>query len=283
MAASSELGEAKAMPARVGSSEIVLFRSQGVVHALDPFCAHMGAKLCHGDVSNGTLTCPLHGWKYNGDGSVAGGTQRIKSWPVVERMGGVLVFNGSEPVFGPPLDKPEYHWSSTSSTLIDSPWFALTANAFDTHHYEAVHRRRLKEPPKIAEPDRWTFCCSYLSEVTGSDPSDRLMRWLAPDGIRVTMTCFGGVLFTVKSVLGSRQASLMVGMEPSGDQTRLRLMVGSQKAGLQALVARYLYTSFLKSDLKPMTGVRLQPFTGLPVDATIERFARYLERLPISP
>ena len=29
-----------------------------------------------------------------------------------------------------------------------------------------------------------------------------------------------------------------------------------------------------------MSGVRLQPFTGLEVDAVIERFARYLESLP---
>jgi aminopyrrolnitrin oxygenase len=281
VAAGSELAEGTAMSASVGLAEVVLFRSEGQVHALDPYCAHMGAKLCHGSVSNGMLTCPLHGWKYKGDGNVAGGRNRIRSWPVVERMGGILVFNGSEPLFEPPEEQPRFRWGATSSGVIDAPWFALTANAFDTHHYEAVHRRRLKEAPETTKPDRWTFQCSYLSEVTGSEFSDRLMRWLAPNGIKVTMKCYGGVLFTVHSVLGQRQASLMVGMEPRGNQTRLRLMVGSQKPGLQAAMARYLYTSFLKSDLEPMTGVRLQPHTGLPVDAVIERFARYLESLPV--
>lgn len=278
---SSELPEGGVRQAKVGTSEIVLFRSQGQVHALDPYCAHMGAKLCHGAVTDGLLTCPLHGWKYRGDGQVSGGKDRLRSWPVVERMGGVLVFNGAEPLYEPPAEQSEYTWRTASSTLIEAPWFALTANAFDTHHYEAVHRRRLKEPAVVNEPDRFTFVCSYLSEVTGSQVSDRLMSWLAPEGIRVTMTCYGGVLFTVRSTLGDRKASLMVGMEPCQDKTRLRLMVGSQRSKLHALVARYLYTSFLRSDLEPMTGVRLQPYTGLPVDATIEQFARYLERLPV--
>ena len=283
VASSSELPEGQVQSARVGEDEVVLYRAEGKVRALDPYCSHMGARLCHGGVKNGLLTCPLHGWQYKGDGSVAGGTQRIRGWPVVERMGGILVFNGREPLFEPPPEQSEYHWSSTSSSLLDTPWFALTANAFDTHHYEAVHRRRLKEPPTITEPDQWTFSCSYLSEVTGNEVSDRMMRWLAPEGIKVTMTCYGGVLFTVKSTVGRRQASLMVGMEPRKDQTVLRLQVGSRGRGLQAVLARYLYTSFLKSDLKPMSGVRLQPYTGLAVDATIERFARYLEGLPTSP
>ena len=282
VASSEEVCEGQVRAAAVAGREIVLFRSEGRVHALDPYCAHMGAKLCHGGVKNGLLTCPLHGWQYKGDGTVAGGAQRVRSWPVVERMGGILVFNGERPLFDPPAEQPEYCWSAPSSETLDSPWFALTANAFDTHHYEAVHRRRLKEPAIIAEPDRWTFSCSYVSEVTGDEVSDKIMRWLAPEGIKVTMTCYGGVLFTVKSTLGERRASLMVGMEPQEDQTKLRLQVGSRGKGLQAVVARYLYTSFLKSDLKPMSGIRLQPYTGLAVDAVIERFARYLERLPVS-
>ena len=136
------------------------------------------------------------------------------------------------------------------------------------------------EPPTLEQPEPYLFSCSYLSQVTGSHFSDRLMQSLAPRGIRVTMTCYGGPLFTVSSVLANRQASLMVGMEPVGEKTRLRLLVGSQGGKLTALIARYLYTSFLRSDLKPMSGVRLQPFTGLEVDAVIERFARYLESLP---
>lgn len=280
VAASSEVKEGGVKAARVGDREIVLFRTHGKVHALDPHCSHMGAKLCHGKVNDGHLVCPLHGWRYKGDGGVAGGTDSINSWPVVETLGGILVFNGRIPSFSAPSHQPEYRWGGLNSTLIDAPWFALTANAFDTHHYEAVHRRRLLEPASVEQLDGWRFQCSYLSQVTGNQLSDRLMRKLAPKGIRVTMICYGGPLFTVSSTLENRTASLMVGMEPVGNKTRLRLLVGSKGGKITALLARYLYTSFLQSDLKPMTGVRLQPYTGLPVDATIERFAQYLESLP---
>lgn len=277
---SAELAEGATTSAFLGEKEIVLFRSEGKVHALDPYCTHMGAKLCQGRVDQGHLVCPLHGWRFKGDGRVAGGTQHSRAWPVAERMGAILVFYGPEALYEPPSERPELHWGGLRESLIDAPWFSLTANAFDTHHYEAVHRRRLLAEPELAQPDPWTFACSYVSEVTGHQASDRLMRWLAPDGIRVTMTCYGGTLFSVNSLLGQREASLLVGMTPRGDQTLLRMTVGTHHRGFSALMARYLYTSFLRSDLKPMTGIRLQPFTGLAVDAVIERFARYLESLP---
>lgn len=280
VAASAEVPEQSVLRAFVGEREIVLFRAEGAVHALDPYCPHMGAKLCGGKVDGGQLVCPLHGWRLEGSGRVAGLKAGVRSWPVVERMGGILVFNGAEPLYAPPEERPDFCWGAVDSTLIEAPWFALTANAFDTHHYEAVHRRRLLMPPEISQPDRFRFACTYHSQATGSQLSDRLMNWLSKGDIEVTMTCFGGPLFTVSSVLGPRRASLMVGMTPEGDHTRIRLMVGSPSRGPAALLARYLYTSFLESDLQPMTGVRLAPFTGLAVDATMERFARYLEALP---
>lgn len=280
VAASDELPEGGVRQAQVGDHEVVLFRAGGVVYALDPFCTHMGARLCNGRVTNGLLACPLHGWQYDGRGRVAGGSGSLRSWPVAERLGGILVFNGSKPLFEPPPQQEHLFWSKAHEAVIEAPWYALTANAFDTHHYQAVHRRRLLQPPTLEQPDKWRFSCSYLSEVTGSEWSDRLMQWLGKGGIGVTMTCYGGPLFTVQSILGKRRASLLVGMEPLGESTRLRLLVGSPARGAAAVLARYLYTSFLASDLKPMTGVRLNPYTGLVVDAVIERFARYLEALP---
>ncbi|HIB68179.1 MAG TPA: Rieske (2Fe-2S) protein, partial [Phycisphaerales bacterium] len=140
VAASSDIAEGQIRPASLGSREIVLFRTKGRIHALDPHCSHMGAKLCQGKIDGEHLVCPLHGWRYSGNGEVAGGMGRIRSWPVQETLGGILVFNGPKPLYAPPAHQPEFRWGGAASTLIDAPWFALTANAFDTHHYEAVHR-----------------------------------------------------------------------------------------------------------------------------------------------
>lgn len=281
VAASSDVPEGGVRAIHLGSRELVLFRSKGKLAALDPHCAHMGAKLCQGKVVDGHLSCPLHAWKYDHQGQVQGLKNSLRSWPVVEAMGAILVFNGPTPLYEPPSSPGDFHWASVKPADIDAPWFALTANAFDTHHYEAVHRRRLLEEPEIRQEGSHVFHCSYLSEVTGAQLSDRLMQSLAKDGIGVTMSCYGGTLFTVHSKLGEHRAGLLVGMEPrKDDSTRLHLFVGSQGRGVKALLARYLYTAFLKSDLEPMTGVRLQPHTGLAVDETISRFANYLESLP---
>ena len=283
VAASKELPPGGVLPARVGSREIVLFRSHsGSVRALDPHCAHMGARLQGGKVDGEHLVCPLHGWRYQGDGKVAGGRNCVRSWPVVERFGAVFVFHGQEPTFLLPEGLTHFHWSAMKGAIVDAPWYALTANAFDTHHYEAVHLRRLLEPPLIEQPDAYRFDCSYLSMPTGTALSDRLMTRLAPRGIRVTMQCYGGPLFVVQSRLGRRETALVVGMEPLGHQTRLRLSVGSPKPGPISWVAGFLYSSFLKRDLGAMSGIRLQPYTGLAVDETMERFARYLESLPVA-
>ncbi len=283
VAASSEIPLEGVRAARVGTSEIVLFRdSLGQVHGLDPFCAHMGARLQGGKVDQDHLVCPLHGWRYRGDGKVAGGRNCVRSWPVLERFGSVFVFHGQEPTFPLPDGLTQYHWNPMKGAMVDAPWYALTANAFDTHHYEAVHRRRLLEPPVVEQPDAYRFECSYLSTPTGTALSDRLMTRLAPQGIRVTMQCYGGPLFVVQSSLGQRNSALVVGMEPHGRQTRLRLSVGSPKPGPISWLAGFLYSSFLKRDLTAMSGIRMQPYTGLPVDQTMERFARYLEGLPVA-
>lgn len=198
-----------------------------------------------------------------------------------ERLGAILVFNGREPLFSPPEPPAELHWSAVKATVIGAPWYALTANAFDTHHYEAVHRRRLLEPARVERADGFRFACSYVSHATGSEISDRVMNWLSGGRIQVRMECFGGPLFLVRSQLGRRVSSLLVGMEPTAEGgTRLRLSVGSPRRGPAGLLAAYLYTTFLRRDLNAMTGIRLRPYTGLAVDATIEQFARYLESLP---
>lgn len=281
VAGSRELKEGGVLAARAGGRDLVLYRSSGRVSALDPHCAHMGARLAAGKVEGEHLVCPLHGWRYGRDGKVAGGRACVRSWPVEERLGAILVFNGRQPLFAPPDDQPQFHWRCVGSTDIEAPWYALTANAFDTHHYEAVHRRRLLEPALIERADDYRFACSYVSYATGSEVSDRLMNWLAGGRIRVRMECYGGPLFVVQSRLKSRESALLVGMEAlESGGTRLRLSVGSRSGGAVSLLTAYLYTAFLRRDLGAMTGIKLQPYTGLEVDRIMEQFARYLEALP---
>ena len=53
------------------SRELVLWRdTAGAFHLQDAFCPHLGAHLAYGgSVEGDLLTCPFHGWKFDGAGA----------------------------------------------------------------------------------------------------------------------------------------------------------------------------------------------------------------------
>ncbi|WPB55165.1 aromatic ring-hydroxylating dioxygenase subunit alpha [Xylophilus sp. GOD-11R] len=55
--------------ARLLEEEIVVWRDDdGSIHAWDDRCPHRGARLSLGGVVGGNLTCPYHGWRFDGAG-----------------------------------------------------------------------------------------------------------------------------------------------------------------------------------------------------------------------
>lgn len=61
----AELPNRKGKIVRVKGKIIALFRIDGEVFALNNICPHQGAPLAKGLVNDCTVTCPLHGWKFN--------------------------------------------------------------------------------------------------------------------------------------------------------------------------------------------------------------------------
>jgi nitrite reductase/ring-hydroxylating ferredoxin subunit len=68
---SEELQVAQVKRIQAFGREIALFRGEdGVAHALDAYCAHLGAHLAvGGKVCGNRLVCPFHAWEYDGEGS----------------------------------------------------------------------------------------------------------------------------------------------------------------------------------------------------------------------
>lgn len=56
------LGTAKEVVA--GDRIVAVFNDQGNLHALDGICPHAGGPLAEGQVINGVVACPWHGWQY---------------------------------------------------------------------------------------------------------------------------------------------------------------------------------------------------------------------------
>ena len=48
-----------------GALEVAVFNVDGELFALDNACAHTGGPIVDGLVRDGTVTCPLHWWRYD--------------------------------------------------------------------------------------------------------------------------------------------------------------------------------------------------------------------------
>jgi len=55
--------EARTYP--VGDRMIAIFNQDGIFHAMDDFCPHMGASLAEGWIEDGTIACPWHAWRFS--------------------------------------------------------------------------------------------------------------------------------------------------------------------------------------------------------------------------
>jgi phenylpropionate dioxygenase-like ring-hydroxylating dioxygenase large terminal subunit len=140
---------------------IVLFRSNGRVYALEDRCAHRGTPLSIGKVRfPGTITCAYHGWTFDATGqcvaaltegphSALPGKACIGSYPVEERANIVWVFIGDiEP---PPVetDIPEDLFTDEDLVFpVVSTWRAnwrlAIENVADPSHAPYMHRTALR-------------------------------------------------------------------------------------------------------------------------------------------
>jgi len=191
----------------------------------------------------------------------------------------------ADPLPGFSVPDGDLHFRAGRPVSIDCPWYVPVANAFDMTHLETVHRRKLTRAPSIRYPDAMTFRVDYTTAVTGDGWSDRAMRWLSGNDIRVEVTCFGGTTIMVESSVRSRRAYLLVSLRPtSGGVSILPLFgVPRRSAGLHRLHARIsaaLFMAFLRRDVEALGGIRFPPGFLDNRDETINACYRYLCALP---
>ncbi len=69
----------------VGGKSVALFNVDGTFYAIDDACTHVGGPLGDGSLDGETVTCPLHGARFNvKTGGVLGppAGSNVKSYPV---------------------------------------------------------------------------------------------------------------------------------------------------------------------------------------------------------
>ncbi len=140
---------------------IVLFWESGKLFALQDRCAHRGTRLSRGRCEfpgSGTITCPSHGWTYDGRtgqcrGKLMEGPEarfaprmRVKAYRVEQCAGVIWVFVGDMDAVPLDEDLPEWLLRPKEWFAISSPvdyrcnWRALADNWSQDWHANYVHR-----------------------------------------------------------------------------------------------------------------------------------------------
>lgn len=206
-ALASEVTAKRPVARTLMETPIVLWRDRsGRATAMVDRCLHRNARLSEGDLFDGLLGCPYHGWTYDatgacvhvpseGPGSCALRRQ-METFPVREQDGFVWVYLGTpqRAVERDPFRFPavEDGWSNyVMVTRFDGDVTALVENFMDVPHTAFVHRgwfrRGLQGTPAGARIERTTD--GVL--VAYDRPDDAVgfaRRVLNPDGAPLTHT-----------------------------------------------------------------------------------------------
>jgi len=157
---SQKLAVGDVKPLRYFGRELVLFRTEsGEAKVLDAYCPHLGAHLGHGGCVKGeSISCPFHGWQFDGAGYCTNvpyakrmppkvdGVQAIGTYAVVEQNQMIWAWyhpKGAEPSFEVEVIE---EFGSADWTPIDIfDWEINTIiqetgeNAADIAHFVTVH------------------------------------------------------------------------------------------------------------------------------------------------
>jgi nitrite reductase (NADH) small subunit len=90
----ADFPEGSAVPVTLGARRIVIYRHQGVLHAVKDICPHMGEPLHRLPPGDGEAVCLGHGWRFDLETGrcVRGDPEaRVAVYPVEVRGDAVLV------------------------------------------------------------------------------------------------------------------------------------------------------------------------------------------------
>jgi phenylpropionate dioxygenase-like ring-hydroxylating dioxygenase large terminal subunit len=131
-----------------GTRRVVLYRdAQGVAHATDEHCPHLGSDLSLAHVTAHGLRCEFHGWCWREDGTCVDAPgnptpppRRLRHYTVVERWGFVWVWLGRDPAFALPDVPPHLRRRFVlAPQRVRAHSDVIFSNGFDLAHFGPSH------------------------------------------------------------------------------------------------------------------------------------------------
>lgn len=162
-AESSEL-KGKPLARMIDGEPLVLFRDQaGHAAALRDRCSHRNVQLSRGQVKEGCVACPYHGWRFDASGSCVQvpalhaddplpKKAAVPSYPVIEQQGYIWVYLGegaplsATPFTLPPMHEPGWAWVRLKATVRNSVDNVIE-NFIDCPHTGFIHGGLFRSEP----------------------------------------------------------------------------------------------------------------------------------------
>ncbi len=153
----------------LGQPLVVWLDAAGNPCAAEDRCCHRSAQLSLGKVDGGNITCPYHGWQFNGQGTCVKVPQkgctiapsyRVRAYACTERYGYAWVCLADEPLVGIPdieeTHNPAYRRIHEFYETWRCAGLRVMENEFDLAHPAFVHQGTFGTEDHTT-PDRMTF------------------------------------------------------------------------------------------------------------------------------
>jgi phenylpropionate dioxygenase-like ring-hydroxylating dioxygenase large terminal subunit len=259
--------------------------------------------LGRGRVVGDCLQCPFHHWEYAADGKCRRIPARDaippfaaqRTFPAVERHGLIFFWNGARPQFPLPffagLEPDRFVRGRPFHFTADCSWLMLVANGFDGQHFQAVHDRRLLEPPRVDSPELHARRVQYQAEIVGDSLFDRLLKRLAGRTVEISITNYGGPLVLVTGQFQRATSCMLISAHRMAEhETLAEVVVFAPRAKsplarrlgqwLNLEIRRWFTRGFLQDDIARLSGIRYRPQSLVASDEMLADFFRWLAKLP---
>lgn len=240
--------------------KFVLFRDEsGKVRCLSDVCIHRSGSLGCGWTTNGNITCPYHGWQFNGEGKTVfipsegedfkiPDKARVDSYPTEERYGMIWVFLGDLPESERPAipDFPEYDDPKWRRITTEWTWNAdasrVLENGLDIAHASFVHptfgRQDTAKHNEIVNVERGEFWgrsenIQYPPKMTGNPIRRMARKEKQPTTTRPEYN-LSGHLARIQVEINSRMSLLMFDCNTPVNENTTRTFVTQLRSFLKS-------------------------------------------------
>lgn len=289
VALSADLAPGQVLGVDLADGRVAIFRTEtGEVHAMVPYCKHMGADLSVGDVIGAELRCPFHHWHYGTDGrctKIPSGDRipnaaRLSTFPVEDKWGLIWVFWGPKPLYSvpsfPDWDDETMVYRAFEVDLRESikvdPW-VFCSNIFDIVHNRVVHGLQIADPT-IDETDAYTrrmsWDATYVERESGTLRTD--IRVYGTNAISTSGDHDGRPTWHIAGVthLGRRGTRVFITVATKRDEEAQEHLDRQQA----------VHNRFVNEDLPILNTMRLGDDHLVANDRAIARYLRYAREYP---